>query len=376
MSSAAPRWRSRVYVVPWCSCATYGSRTAASCGCTTRHLLRTARSRVWHHGSPQTGGLLEPMRTPRHPRYPGRVVRPRRSYGGRPGAGPGRRVGRDDAEQLVDALGIERFAVMGAFGRRAARARLRRADARPRHGGRDLASLAPFAATFDWFAGMTRRAPCRRPGRGREARTRLRGDGRVRPSAASPPPTGRRWPALEARSARTPGAGGTAGPDGLIDDDVAFAPPGASTRRVSRRSCSCRAARTASSRRARPAPAGRTARRAELWLRPHDGHVSVLEAVPGRDGLARRRGRRHRRGGREAGRLAAADIEAATASTSARSLSGANWTVDPVPAHPQLGRRRRPPARPHLAVLDRLAAAVFHPWRFHPGIHEVMPSWR
>ena len=41
----AERLRSRVYVVSWCQSATYGSQTAASCGCTRRQPPATAPSR-------------------------------------------------------------------------------------------------------------------------------------------------------------------------------------------------------------------------------------------------------------------------------------------------------------------------------------------
>ena len=72
---------------------------------------------VWHHGSPQTGALLEPLVAVAATRNIRLVSYARPSYGG---SSPNR--GRDvgsaaaDVAQVADALGVDRFAVMGASG--------------------------------------------------------------------------------------------------------------------------------------------------------------------------------------------------------------------------------------------------------------------
>src|SRR6185312_11619893 len=77
----------------------------------------TAFTVVWHHGSPQTGALLAPVVEAAAARGI-RVL----SYG-RPGYGgsspkPGRDVASaaSDVAALTNALGVDRFAVMGASG--------------------------------------------------------------------------------------------------------------------------------------------------------------------------------------------------------------------------------------------------------------------
>src|SRR4051794_7457843 len=83
------------------------------------HSTRTgpAGTVIWHHGTPQTGALLAPLVAAAAERDL-RVV----SYG-RPGYGgssprPGRDVASaaDDVAAIANALGLRRFAVMGASG--------------------------------------------------------------------------------------------------------------------------------------------------------------------------------------------------------------------------------------------------------------------
>ena len=72
---------------------------------------------VWHHGSPQTGAPLEPLVTAAARRGIRLVTYARPSYGGSTPA-PGRDVAAaaGDVARVADALGIERFATMGASG--------------------------------------------------------------------------------------------------------------------------------------------------------------------------------------------------------------------------------------------------------------------
>src|SRR4051812_7239930 len=71
----------------------------------------------WHHGSPQTGALLDPVLNAAAKRGIRVVSYARPSYGG---SSP--RVGRDvaaaaaDVAAAADSLGLERFASIGASG--------------------------------------------------------------------------------------------------------------------------------------------------------------------------------------------------------------------------------------------------------------------
>ena len=111
---------------------------------------------------------------------------------------------------------------------------------------------------------------------------------------------------------------GTAGPDGLIDDDIAFVAPWGFD--VARIEAPVLLVQGGQDRIVPPAHADwllRHCPRSELWLRPRDGHVSTLDACPlAMDWLvAAAAGAGGWRGG-----YAAAVIEAATARTSARSF--------------------------------------------------------
>ncbi|HEX5241384.1 MAG TPA: alpha/beta hydrolase, partial [Candidatus Limnocylindrales bacterium] len=72
---------------------------------------------LWFHGSPQSGAILEPIATAAAPREIRVVSYGRPSYGGSTPL-PGRDVASaaSDVGAIADALGLERFAVMGASG--------------------------------------------------------------------------------------------------------------------------------------------------------------------------------------------------------------------------------------------------------------------
>jgi pimeloyl-ACP methyl ester carboxylesterase len=72
---------------------------------------------VWHHGSPQTGALLDPLLDAAAARGIRLVSYGRPSYGGS-SPRPGRDVASaaSDVARIADALGVERFATMGASG--------------------------------------------------------------------------------------------------------------------------------------------------------------------------------------------------------------------------------------------------------------------
>ena len=236
---------------------------------------------LWHHGSPQSGRILEPIADAAAPRGIRVVSFARAAYGGST-----RNVGRDvasvgiDAEHLVDALGIERFAVMGASGggphALACAARMPGRVAAVA----TFASPAPFTASFDWFAGMQTPAALRAALSGLEARTAYAETDEFDPAqfvAADWATLAGPWKALGADAGRE----GEAGSDGLIDDDVAFASPWGFDR--AEVVAPVLLVQGGLDRVIPPSHAQHLLSElsdAQLWLRPHDGHVSVLEAVP------------------------------------------------------------------------------------------------
>ena len=128
---------------------------------------------VWHHGSPQTGAPLAPLVTAAAERGIRLVSYGRPSYGGsRPGPGRDVASAAADVAQLADALGVGRFAVMGASGGGPHALACARPAGRAGDRRRRLASLAPIAADIDWFAGMVAPGGLRAAVEGREARAR------------------------------------------------------------------------------------------------------------------------------------------------------------------------------------------------------------
>jgi pimeloyl-ACP methyl ester carboxylesterase len=236
---------------------------------------------IWHHGSPQTGALLDPLVDAAARRGLRLVSYGRPSYGG---SSPNR--GRDvasaaaDVAALADALGIERFAVMGASG--GGPHALACAALLPDRviGAVALASPAPYTDDFDWFAGMASPGALRAARAGREARERFAETDEFDEASF----TSADWAALAgpwASLGRDAGRADEAGPEGLIDDDLAFARPwGFDLATIAVPVLLVHGGED------RVIPAShadallRAIPTAELWSRPRDGHVSVLEACP------------------------------------------------------------------------------------------------
>lgn len=239
---------------------------------------------MWHHGTPNVGVPPEPLFAASRPlglRWIG--------YD-RPGYGKStRHLDRDvasaasDAAAVADALGIERFAVMGHSGggpHALACAALLHDRVTAVVAG---ASLAPYGGKgLDWFDGMapSGEASLRAAVEGREAKERYEASApEVDPGFAGADQAALRgeWSWF----GRIVEAGLANGICALVDDDLAYVAPwgfdpgdvdaptlllhGASDRIVPASHSRWLAAHTPN---------------AELWLRANEGHISILREAP------------------------------------------------------------------------------------------------
>jgi pimeloyl-ACP methyl ester carboxylesterase len=236
---------------------------------------------VWHHGSPQTGALLDPLVTAAAARGIRLLSYGRPSYGG---SSP--RHGRDvasaagDVAQIADALGIGRLAVMGASGGGPHALACAALLGDRVLGAVSVAGLAPFGGDEDWYAGMVSDGGLRAAAAGPEARERFAETEALNEDSF----TAADWAALQgtwASLGADAGRAGSAGPEGLIADDLAFVGPWGFD--VARIGPPVLIVHGGEDRVVPPAHADRLVRacpEAELWLRPRDGHVSILDACP------------------------------------------------------------------------------------------------
>ena len=237
---------------------------------------------VWHHGTPNIGAPPEPLFAAADRLGIRWVAYDRPGYGGST-PNPGRDVASaaDDVAAVADALGIDRFAVMGHSGggphALACAARLpERVSAVV-----SVAGLAPFGAEgLDWFAGMGEAgtAGLRAALDGRAAKERFEASADGEPDFVDAD-----WAALAGEWSwfgRVVGPALEAGPAPLVDDDLAFVDPwgfdpaevraparflhGGRDRVVPSTHGAWLAARC---------PAG------ELQVSPDDGHISVLSGA-------------------------------------------------------------------------------------------------
>jgi len=236
---------------------------------------------VFHNGSPHTGGLLEPVVSIATARGIRVVTYARPSYG-RSTPRPGRTVAdaAGDVEAVVDALRIERFLAFGASG--GGPHALACAALLPDRvsGAATFASPAPDAAGIDWLGGMQAPGALTAAREGRDARARYAETDAFDPLVFVPAD----WAALEGTwgaVGRDAGAAAANGPDGLIDDDVAFATPWGFELGAIR--CPVILAQGSDDRMI-PSQHGEWLARhvpgAELWLRDGAGHVSIMDALP------------------------------------------------------------------------------------------------
>jgi pimeloyl-ACP methyl ester carboxylesterase len=241
----------------------------------------TDRTVVWHHGSPQTGRLLDPLLAAARERGMRLLSYGRPSYGGstsRPGRDVASAAG--DVREIADAYGIPRFAVMGASG--GGPHALACAALLPERvsGAVCLAGIAPYDGTAQWFAGMAGPGGLRAALDGRAARTRYALTDEFDPqvfTAADHAALAGTWASLGADAQLAEAAG----PDGLVDDDVAFVTPWGFELAAVR--VPVLLVHGDDDRVVPPAHADRLAAAvpgARVWRRPGDGHVSVLDSCP------------------------------------------------------------------------------------------------
>jgi pimeloyl-ACP methyl ester carboxylesterase len=242
---------------------------------------------VWHHGSPQTGAVLEPLVAAAADRNIRILSYGRPSYGGS-SPRPGRTVASAaaDVAQVADAHGVHQFAVMGASG--GGPHALACAALFPQRvtGVVSIAGLAPLSGsafatdTSEWFYGMASPGGLRSALSGRDARAQYAARDAFDPESfteADWTALSESWASLGADVARSENFG----VDGLIDDDVAFVSPwGFELQQISARVLIVQGGED------RVVPPTHSmwllngCRQAELWLRPRDGHISVLDACP------------------------------------------------------------------------------------------------
>lgn len=236
---------------------------------------------VWHHGSPQTGAPLPPLLTATAERGIRLVSYARPSYGGS-SPRPGRDVASAarDVEAVADALGLGRFAVAGASG--GGPHALACAALLPQRvtAAITFAGIAPYSEDFPWYEGMTSPGGLQAAAQGRAARAHYAESDEFDPTCF----VAADWAALDgswASLGEDATKAGAAGPDGLVDDDVAFATPwGFDPAAIDLPSLILQGGLD----RVVPASHGEWLAAqipaAELWLRPEDGHVSILLGFP------------------------------------------------------------------------------------------------
>jgi pimeloyl-ACP methyl ester carboxylesterase len=235
----------------------------------------------WHHGTPNTGAPPEPL-------FPAAAERGIRwvSYD-RPGYGgstphPGRDIASaaDDVSGIADALGIGRFAVMGHSG--GGTHALASGALLPERvlGVVCVSGMAPFHAEgLDWFAGMAAPGTLRAAALGRAAVEEYMASTEFDPEQFTPADHA----AFEGRWSWLGDVAGQAqlgGPDGEVDDQLAYvAPWGFDPGQIGPPVLYLHGGQD----RVAPVSHGKWLARhtppAQLWLRPDDGHISVLSSA-------------------------------------------------------------------------------------------------
>ncbi|MER8090509.1 alpha/beta hydrolase [Streptomyces sp. NPDC094048] len=236
----------------------------------------------WHHGTPNIGAPPEPLFRAAAERGVRWVSYDRPGYGGST-PHPGRAIASAaaDVAAIADALGIDRFAVMGASG--GGPHALACAALLPERvvGVVGVAGPAPFDAEgLDWFAGMapSGAGELHAAVRGRAALEELLSSAEFDPEVFTPADHAALdgpWSWLGAVAAK----GLENGIGGMVDDDLAYVRPwGFAPAQVTAPTLVLHGGLD----RIVPVSHGEWLARhcgaAELWRRPDDGHVSVLNS--------------------------------------------------------------------------------------------------
>jgi pimeloyl-ACP methyl ester carboxylesterase len=235
----------------------------------------------WQHGTPSTGAPPKPLFAAAAERGIRWVSHDRPGYGGST-PHPGRDVASAaaDVASIVDALGIGRFAVMGASG--GGPHALACAAVLP---GRVLATVcisgpAPFGAEgLDWFAGMTPSgaAEYRAAATGRAALEAYFASAGFDPQAFTPADHAAAfgawsWMGTVAAQALATGQGG------MVDDLAYVTPWGCDPRQISTPVLFVHGAQDRLVPSSHATWLAQRCRTAELRIRPDDGHVSILNS--------------------------------------------------------------------------------------------------
>jgi pimeloyl-ACP methyl ester carboxylesterase len=236
----------------------------------------------WHHGTPSTGAPPEPLFAAAAERGIRWVSYDRPGYGGST-PHPGRDVASAaaDVASIADALGIDRFAGIGVSG--GGPPALACAAVLP---GRVLATVcvcgpAPFDAEgLDWFAGMAPAgaAEYRAAATGRAALEAYLASAGFDPEVFTPADHAAifgpwSWMGTVVEQALATDQGG------MVDDDLSYVTPwGCDPAQVSTPVLLVHGAQDRVVPSSHATWLAQHCRTAELWLRPEDGHVSILNS--------------------------------------------------------------------------------------------------
>jgi len=239
-----------------------------------------ARVLVWHHGTPQTGAVIEPIADATaarglrvvscaRPGYPGSDARPGRSVAD----------AAADVVAVLDHLGIGEVVTAGASGGGPHALALAALAPERVRAALVLAGIAPYTASPDWFTGMADPSGLGAALGGRDDRLEHARTAEFDPDSF----TSRDFEALNADWAplgADAGAGAAEGPDGEVDDDIAYVSPWGVDLAAVR--CPVLLVQGGADRVVPPGHAALQLERlprGELWLRPREGHVSVLTGL-------------------------------------------------------------------------------------------------